>query len=107
MSDLAERLADAQIERQSRTEQALTAMGEGTTNTSTPPAAAPTTAPPKSTQEKVGVGRDLVDETTRVVLKGLDARIAALLASQADPQKLADLRARRKLILEEAARAKQ
>lgn len=104
MSDLADRLADRQIERQSRTEQALEEAGEGRTTRKVSPKTAP---PPRRHQEKIGVGRDLVDETTRVVLKGIDGRIKRLADSGTNPSLLAELRARRKLILEQAEQAKK
>lgn len=64
-------------------------------------------APPPRPEERRGVGRDLIDETTRVILRGIDDRIKALQESGANPQMLAELRNRRKLILEEAERARQ
>lgn len=102
MADLTEALKKKETARQTRTERELQRL-------EAPPASKTKTAPPKKVQhtESIGVGRDLLSETTRVILKGIDARLKALKDRGATPQQLAELEMRRKLILEEAERARQ
>lgn len=103
--NLSDRLRQNESDRRTRTERELEAL-ESQEQGQAPPAQQQE-APPPAPRERVGVGRDLVNETTRVILRGLDGRIKALADSGANPQLLAELQARRKLILEEAERARQ
>jgi hypothetical protein len=97
MSELVERL-------RTRTDRELEALGEGMKTKPVAPRR-PAEAP-RPHLERAGVGRDLVDETTRVIITGLDARIkAARKAGRADM--VAELEARRKAILAEAEAAKE
>jgi hypothetical protein len=101
---MADTLVDRLKAARDRSASELDTLGEGFEDLPAPPAAP--SAPVRQPQERIGVGRNLVDETTRVIITGLDARIAA--AKKAGNAKMiAELKARKKAILDEAQLAKK
>lgn len=88
-----------------RTERELEALGEGMTESSTTtetPSTESTTRP--KPREKAGMGRNLLDETTKAILRQMDARIEAFRAA-GNLAKVAELEATRKRVIEEAQAA--
>lgn len=97
---LAEKLA-------TRSERELEALGEGMTSTeastTTQTPSTESTTRPKP-REKAGMGRNLLDETTKAILRQMDARIEAFRAA-GNLAKVAELEATRKRVIEEAQAA--
>lgn len=90
-----------------RSAQELEVLGEGFEEQPAPPATDPAqvTNQRPVPKENIGVGRDLLDETTRAVMAQLDARIVAF-QKAGNAAEVAKLKARKKAILEEAERVR-
>ena len=83
-----------------RTEAELEALGEGMASKPARPAA-PKVVKRQPPVERAGMGRDLMSETTRAIIAGLDARLTAF-KTAGNAAKVAELEAKKKAIMEEA-----
>jgi len=107
MSDLKQRLQSLT----GRTEDELEALGEGMATSSSDSATSQPAAKPKPKAKPLAnpmpvKKRDLLDETTRVIVTGLDKRIATARAA-GNSAMVAELEARKKDVIAQAQAAKK